>query len=76
VKHYAKHAKEAHEIVPLIGIPDTQEPYVHPDYPGVPTGTFIEHWACGCSATPEGFGRSSLRWEQCAAHRDIDARVP
>ena len=70
--HYAKRANAPHEIVPLIGTPDSQEPYVNPAYPSVPTGLFVEHWTCGCSATPDGFGSTSMRWAQCAAHRDID----
>jgi hypothetical protein len=72
IMHYAKHANKPHEIVPLIGRPDSQEPYVNPDYPTVPTGAFVEYWACGCSATPYGFGNTSLRWAQCAEHRDVD----
>ena len=70
--HDATRANTPREIVPLIGTPDAQTPYVNPEYPGVPTGAFVEHWTCGCSATPEGIGSTSLRWSQCTEHRDID----
>lgn len=70
--HYAKRAQQPHEIVPLIGLPDAQIPYVHPEYPGVPTGAFVEHWKCGCTVTPSGLGSAPLTWEQCVEHRDID----
>jgi hypothetical protein len=61
----------AHEIVRVIGMPDTQEPYANPDYPGVPTGAFVERWICGCIATPAGPGSDLLRWQQCQTHREF-----
>jgi hypothetical protein len=70
--YFAKRANKPDEIVPLIGMPDAQTPYVNPEYPDVPTGAFVEHWKCGCSATPDGLGGKSLRWAQCNAHRDAD----
>ena len=71
--YYSKRADKPHEIVALIGSPASQTPYVNLEYPDVPTGAFVDHWVCGCSATPCGFGSTSLRWAQCAEHRDIDA---
>jgi hypothetical protein len=74
--HDAKQAYKPHEIVLLIGKPDTQAPYENPEYPGVPTGAFVEYWACGCSVTPYSFGSTSLRWAQCPAHHDAYALEP